>query len=89
MTDSTKCLFIRLPHEKHRKIKSQAIREGKTLQGWVEEILDKKLHSERSDCIRLCRACGKWDLSVTKFGMVGQCEQCGDETALYPCWEKK
>lgn len=91
MTKPTqKFLSIRVEDDLHRRAKLQAYKEGKSIQEWIANLVENKLKDKRSTCIRLCEACGKWNLKGTQMAMIGKCENCGnDEIAVYPCWEKK
>jgi|GEM_PF-6575389 len=85
-----KYLAIRIDGDLHRRAKLQAYKEGKSIQEWLAHVIENKLKDKRSTCIRLCEACGKWNLKGTQMAMIGKCEECGhDDIAVFPCWEKK
>lgn len=81
-------LAVRVVDELHRKAKLQAYKEGKTLQDWIADLIETKLKNLKSKRIRLCEACGHWELKGTQMAILGKCEQCKKESAVFPCEEE-
>lgn len=88
MEKTCKSLVVRFPKLLHREIKVQAYKEGKTIQEWVFEILQKHLlkSQEKITWKNLCQQCGQWELKGTQMALMQNCERCGKkDTAVFPC----
>lgn len=76
-TNQNRC--IRFPESLHREIKFRAFKEGKTIQDWVFEALQKKIEEAKEKPRFICQKCGNWQLHGTPMVKIGTCENCGKE----------
>jgi hypothetical protein len=72
---ASKNCVVRFSELLHHRVKFQAFKEGKTIQGWMTELVEEKLNSKESGKW-LCQVCGDWKLEGTQMALQGQCENC-------------